>query len=103
MPTITLDRPDGEINTAQLRDELAAALAIPAPYVDLPEDTSIVEVVGEVDGSMEADAQAVLDSHTPADPEPTLADRLAEVERRLDNAPSAADLDELKNQLGGTK
>lgn len=87
MASLTLTLPSGEVRTDQLRDELAAALGISAPYVDFYPDR--VEVVGEVDGTMTAAAQAALDAHVPEPPAPSIPDRLAAVEARLDRAAAA--------------
>lgn len=54
------------IDQERAREEIAAALSIPAPYVDVYEDR--IEVVGMVDESMIAAIQAVLDAHDPIPP-----------------------------------
>lgn len=60
---LILTRPTGDLASGQLRDEMAAALGIPSPYVDVYADR--VEVLGEVDDAMTTTAQSVLDNHVP--------------------------------------
>lgn len=55
--------PVRDVNPAQLRDEIATALGIPAPYVDRYADR--LEVVGMVDDTMADQIRAVIASHVP--------------------------------------
>lgn len=94
MPTLILPKPSKALDVPSLRMEMAAALGVSAPYVDVYDDR--IEVVGEVDESMAEAAQGVLDSHTPVPPGPDPQQELVDAVSSL-----TFEVAMLKFQLGG--
>lgn len=89
------------LNGEILRSELAAATGHTADDFRLLLKLGTLTVTAP-DGADEQTVRDAVATHVGGDTSrPSVEDRLAEVERRLDNAPTATDLDELKSQLGG--
>lgn len=78
-----------------LRDEIAAACGIPAPYVDVYADR--VEVVGMVDESMRSAIEQVLAAHDPAAQVATDPDQ-----ELMDAIQASTNFEQLKAALLGT-
>lgn len=81
MAVLRLPAPAKAVQVDQLRDELADALDIPAPYVDVYPDR--LEVVGEVDESMRDTIVQTVDAHVPQAPPPSAEERLAALEAEV--------------------